>query len=265
MAWTWRISRAGTGSCGSANGQKDPRRRSRTGRRAHPLRRRRQQCHLWFAADGGWLEALLAQVGAERAHVGLASTGLSGLLWSTCSQSSTMSRTCPIAGGRQASLTVVSTSATSRPTVILWAPRALVAQLDRASDYGSEGWGFESSRARRQRCYSNTWRNPRRHALRTRPTATIVPLHPRGSVVSISYVRRMTWMPWVANSLSRLLSSSNANLRLWMLRPSASITRFQAGMKTSTRLGLLFSRKGCSRVQSGRSILPRSRSRMRSR
>ena len=25
---------------------------------------------------------------------------------------------------------------------------ALVAQLDRASDYGSEGWGFESSRAR---------------------------------------------------------------------------------------------------------------------
>ena len=26
---------------------------------------------------------------------------------------------------------------------------ALVAQLDRASDYGSEGWGFESSRARR--------------------------------------------------------------------------------------------------------------------
>ncbi len=27
---------------------------------------------------------------------------------------------------------------------ILFAP---VAQLDRASDYGSEGWGFESSRA----------------------------------------------------------------------------------------------------------------------
>jgi hypothetical protein len=26
---------------------------------------------------------------------------------------------------------------------------ALVAQLDRASDYGSEGWGFESLRARR--------------------------------------------------------------------------------------------------------------------
>ncbi len=25
---------------------------------------------------------------------------------------------------------------------------ALVAQLDRASDYGSEGWGFESLRAR---------------------------------------------------------------------------------------------------------------------
>ena len=25
--------------------------------------------------------------------------------------------------------------------------QALVAQLDRASDYGSEGWGFESSRA----------------------------------------------------------------------------------------------------------------------
>jgi hypothetical protein len=29
--------------------------------------------------------------------------------------------------------------------VISWAP---VAQLDRASDYGSEGWGFESLRAR---------------------------------------------------------------------------------------------------------------------
>jgi hypothetical protein len=28
----------------------------------------------------------------------------------------------------------------------VWAP---VAQLDRASDYGSEGWGFESLRARR--------------------------------------------------------------------------------------------------------------------
>ena len=27
-------------------------------------------------------------------------------------------------------------------------PAALVAQLDRASDYGSEGWGFESLRAR---------------------------------------------------------------------------------------------------------------------
>ncbi len=26
--------------------------------------------------------------------------------------------------------------------------RAAVAQLDRASDYGSEGWGFESSRPR---------------------------------------------------------------------------------------------------------------------
>jgi hypothetical protein len=29
-----------------------------------------------------------------------------------------------------------------------FAPPALVAQLDRASDYGSEGWGFESLRAR---------------------------------------------------------------------------------------------------------------------
>lgn len=30
---------------------------------------------------------------------------------------------------------------------ILYIPKAPVAQLDRASDYGSEGWGFESSRA----------------------------------------------------------------------------------------------------------------------
>jgi hypothetical protein len=35
----------------------------------------------------------------------------------------------------------------SRP-VGAFGPGALVAQLDRASDYGSEGWGFESLRAR---------------------------------------------------------------------------------------------------------------------
>ncbi len=37
---------------------------------------------------------------------------------------------------------------------------ALVAQLDRASDYGSEGWEFESSRARQKKIIlpvDNVW------------------------------------------------------------------------------------------------------------
>ncbi len=33
---------------------------------------------------------------------------------------------------------------------------ALVAQLDRASDYGSEGWGFESLRAHQIRSFPRT-------------------------------------------------------------------------------------------------------------
>ncbi len=38
--------------------------------------------------------------------------------------------------------------AAHRPKFLLFPPFALVAQLDRALDYGSGGWGFESSRAR---------------------------------------------------------------------------------------------------------------------
>ena len=35
---------------------------------------------------------------------------------------------------------------------------ALVAQLERASDYGSEGWGFESLRARKKPLVSSVKR-----------------------------------------------------------------------------------------------------------
>ncbi len=42
---------------------------------------------------------------------------------------------------------VTGSSPVRHPISILYRVRALVAQLDRASDFGSEGWGFESLRA----------------------------------------------------------------------------------------------------------------------
>ena len=41
-----------------------------------------------------------------------------------------------------------STAALSNQKSVIENPAVLVAQLDRASDFGSEGWGFESLQAR---------------------------------------------------------------------------------------------------------------------
>ena len=60
----------------------------------------------------------------------------------------------------------VSPQHETRPPLYLEKTRAPVAQLDRASDYGSEGWEFESLRARHDACrlddagVGGAWRSP---------------------------------------------------------------------------------------------------------
>jgi hypothetical protein len=54
--------------------------------------------------------------------------------------------TLPCQASCSASGTIFRSS--RRPLEVKRRHPALVAQLDRASDYGSEGWGFESLRAR---------------------------------------------------------------------------------------------------------------------
>src|SRR5580700_11895215 len=59
---------------------------------------------------------------------------------------------------------------------------ALVAQLDRASDYGSEGWGFESLQARRAEILGAASPGPQGSAVGTGPSLRSVAITHRAAL-----------------------------------------------------------------------------------
>ncbi len=100
-------------------------------------------------------------------------------------------------GGRPAPLWSASRdfAATDRPDggtawdrLNCFGDQALVAQLDRASDYGSEGWGFESLRAHSE--VFTFWTSPS-----PRLAVTLMSERPRRGAFSASRPSRSAWQP----------------------------------------------------------------------